>query len=173
MSLGKKKHGTKNTTDRVNIQAEVETLNGRVKVKVPFVMGVMAELSGDAAKDLPPVSQREFVDINQQNFDKRMEAIAPRLDLMVDNKLAGQGDQQMPVTLHFSSLDDFAPANVARKVPSLARLLYVRKKLAEMKSQCSGYEDREKAVVSLLERLRSDENTRKVAASLAATRADA
>ena len=146
----REKRGSKGTTDRVNIHAEVETLNnGRVKVKVPFIMGVMASLSGANKGSLDIVARREFVEFDHANFDKRMEAIAPAVQCQVEDKIHGTG--KLHVELTFRSMDDFSPGSVARNVEPLRRLLYMRQKLMDLKARSDGYPERTEARRRLLE----------------------
>jgi type VI secretion system protein ImpC len=99
------------------------------KVELPFVMGVLADLSGKPLEALPPVSQRAFIDVDIDNFDKWMKAIRPRVTFMVPNALSESG--QLRVEMTFERIDDFSPAAIARQVDSLAHLLDARTQLAK------------------------------------------
>ena len=94
-----------NRKPRVHIEYEVETYGARQKVELPFVMGVMSDLSGKSMKDRKAAEAREFVEFDMDNFDQRMEAIAPRVAFAVDNTLSGEG--KMAVDLTFNSMNDF------------------------------------------------------------------
>ena len=94
------------------------------KVQLPFVTGVLADLSGRPAEPLPRLADRAFVEIDRGNFDARMAAIRPRLAFAVPNAVAGNGD--LEIELHFAGMADFSPAAVARQVPALRALLEAR-----------------------------------------------
>ena len=147
--------GSKNTRDRVNIKADVQTAKGLVKVKVPFVMGVMSELSGAGADQLSSVADRQFLDFNQQNFNKRIESIAPTIRCEVKNMLANDGST-LPVELKIKTMHDFTPGGVAKQVEPLRRLMLVRNKLKEILANAQGHTDREKAVMALLSKMQND-----------------
>jgi len=122
-------------------------------IELPFVMGVMADLSGNASEvDKPPVGERKFLDIDMDNFDARMASIKPGVAFRVQNKLSGPGeaDSKIGVKLKFEKMDDFSPAAVARQVPVLAKLLQAREQLANLQRYMDGKvaaEDRLKALL--------------------------
>ncbi len=126
----------RNRAPRVQIEYDVETGNGQQKVEIPFVMGVMADLSGKSAADLPPPVERKFLEIDGDNFDKRMGAMKPRVTFTVPNTLTGEGN--VPVDLTFESMDDFSPAAIARKVEPLRKLLEAREKLSALQTRIDG-----------------------------------
>ncbi|HXC37198.1 MAG TPA: type VI secretion system contractile sheath small subunit, partial [Candidatus Acidoferrales bacterium] len=107
----------RNRAPRVQIEYDVELYGAQKKIELPFVMGVMADLSGKPADPLAPVADRKFLEIDVDNFDERMKACKPRVAFQVPNTLTGEGN--MNVELTFQSMDDFSPAAVARKVDSL------------------------------------------------------
>src|ERR1700761_8640772 len=117
----------RNRAPRVQIEYEVEVYGSEKKIELPFVMGVMADLSGKPADPLAPVADRKFLEIDVDNFDARMKAMKPRVAFQVPNTLTGEGN--MPIEITFESMDDFSPAAIARKVESLAKLLEARKQL--------------------------------------------
>src|SRR5437763_3506901 len=100
---------------RVQITYDVETGGAMVKTELPFVVGVMADLSGQPKEALPALKDRSFVNIDRDNFDQVLERAAPRLAMKVEDKISGQ-DQKLAVELNFRSLDDFEPQNVAAQV---------------------------------------------------------
>lgn len=121
----------RNRPPRVHITYE-DPYNAEQKVELPFVMGVMADLSGNAAGvEKPEISQRKFLDFDMDNFDQRMAAIEPGVAFNVPNKL-GDGDDKLSVALKFSKFDDFNPAAVARQIPAMAKLLEAREQLANL-----------------------------------------
>lgn len=138
----------RNRAPRVQIEYDVEIYGSEKKIELPFVMGVMADLSGKPIEPLPAVNDREFLAIDIDNFDERMKAIRPRVAFAVPNTLAGQG--QMMVDLTFESLDDFTPDAIARKVDSLSQLLEARTQLANLQTYMDGKSGAEELVSSLL-----------------------
>lgn len=125
-----------NRKPRVHIEYEVETYGARQKVELPFVMGVISDLSGKSLKDKKAVESRDFVDVDMDNFDNRMEAIAPRVAFAVDNTLTGDG--KLGVDLTFSSMNDFSPGQIAKNVEPLAKLLEARTQLEDLLSYMDG-----------------------------------
>ena len=119
-----------NRAPRVHIEYEVETYGSRQKVELPFVMGVMSDLSGKSHVEKKSLDKRDFVEFDMDNFDQRMEAIAPRADFNVDNTLSGEG--KLSVDLTFKSIEDFSPGRVAKAIPSLAKLLEARQQLNDL-----------------------------------------
>lgn len=126
----------RNRAPRVQIEYDVEIYGSEKKIELPFVMGVLADLSGKPTQALPPVTDRKFLDIDIDNFDERMKAIQPRVAFAVPNTLSGQG--QLMVDITFESIDDFSPAAVARKVEPLSRLLEARTQLANLQTYMDG-----------------------------------
>ena len=120
---------------RVNLTYEVHTGGAMVMKELPFVMGVMADLSGDGADDLPEVSDREFVEIKPDNFDKVLKGLKPRLEYAVDNKLEEGSTDKLGVSLKFDSFADFSPERVAEQIEPLKQLLDKRKSLSDLKSK--------------------------------------
>ncbi|HKJ17015.1 MAG TPA: type VI secretion system contractile sheath small subunit [Xanthomonadales bacterium] len=139
----------RNRAPRVQIEYEVETGGAEKKVQLPFVMGVMADLSGKPEEPLPNVDKRKFLEFDVDNFDDRMRAIKPRAAFRVDNTLTGDG--QLNVDLTFDSMDDFSPAAVARKVDSLNKLLQARTQLNNLISFMDGKSDAEQLVAEAIQ----------------------
>lgn len=119
-----------NRAPRVHIEYEVETYGSREKVELPFVMGVMSDLSGKSHVEKKPHTERDFVEFDMDNFDERMERIAPRAAFAVENTLTGEG--HLAVDLTFKTLEDFNPGSIARAVPALAKLLEAREQLNDL-----------------------------------------
>lgn len=126
----------RNRAPRVQIEYDVELYGAQKKVQIPFVMGVMADLSGDAKDPLPPVDDRKYLNIDVDNFDERMKSMKPRVAISVPNTLTGEGN--LAVDLTFESMDDFSPAAVARKVDSLNKLLEARMQLSNLITYMDG-----------------------------------
>ena len=138
----------RNRAPRVQIDYEVELYGAQKKVELPFVMGVMADLSGKPAEPLAPVSDRKFLEIDVDNFDERLKATKPRVAFQVPNTLTGEGNVAVEMT--FESMDDFSPAAVARKVDSLNKLLTARTQLANLLTYMDGKSGAEELVAKLL-----------------------
>ena len=134
---------------RVHITYEVETGGALVLKELPFVMGVLADLSGKPAEPLPPVADRKFLEIDVDNFDSRMKALKPRAAFQVPNTLTGEGN--LSVELTFDSMDDFSPAAIAGKVDALSKLLEARKQLANLITYMDGKTGAEELVAKLLQ----------------------
>jgi type VI secretion system protein ImpB len=123
---------------RVQITYDVETNGAMQKTELPFVIGVMADLSGQPKDALRPVKERKFVNIDRDNFNDVLQRSAPRLAMKVDNKLTGEGDSKLAVELNFKTMDDFEPARVAEQVPALNELLQMRQRLTQLMSKMEG-----------------------------------
>jgi len=138
----------RNRAPRVQIEYEVELYGAQKKVQVPFVMGVMADLSGDVAEPLPGVDERKFMAIDIDNFDERMKSMKPRVAFRVPNTLTGEG--QLNVDITFESMDDFSPAAVARKVDALNKLLEARTQLSNLVTYMDGKSGAEELISKVL-----------------------
>ena len=124
---------------RVQITYDVET-GGAIEMKeLPFVMGIMADLSGNPEQPLPSLKdpKRKFVEIDRDNFDDVMKGIAPRLAYKVDSKLTDD-DTKIGVELKFSGIDDFGPEQVADQVEPLHKLVEIRKQLSALLAKADG-----------------------------------
>jgi type VI secretion system protein ImpB len=144
------KRSQEKTSSRVNIVYEVPVGDAIERVSLPFVVGVLADLSGKPApgQELAPVDQRSFVEFTHDNFDERMRSIKPRAAFQVDNALTGEG--QMSVDVSFESMDDFSPANVARKVEPLRELLKTREQLENLLTYLDGNNRAEELIAQIL-----------------------
>jgi len=127
----------------------VELYGAEKKIQLPFVMGVMANLSGNPAEPLPDVADRKFLDIDIDNFDQRLKAMKPRAAFQVPNTLTGDGNLMVDIT--FESMDDFSPAAVAKKVDALSKLLEARQQLAALVTLMDGKSGAEQLVRQLLQ----------------------
>ncbi len=128
----------RNRPPRVQI-AYADPFEADKMVELPFVMGVMADLSGNASKvEKAAVSQRNFTNLSMDTLDDYVEKVAPGVTAKVDDKLSGEEGQKMGVELHFSSMDDFDPAAIARQVPALAKLMEARDQLANLERYMNG-----------------------------------
>ncbi|MCR5864934.1 MAG: type VI secretion system contractile sheath small subunit [Aquincola tertiaricarbonis] len=138
----------RNRAPRVQIEYDVEVYGAEKKVQLPFVMGVLSDLSGKPADPLAPVADRKFLEIDVDNFDARMKSMKPRVAFQVPNTLTGEGN--INVDLSFDSMDDFSPAAVARKVDSLNKLLTAREQLQNLVTYMDGKGGAEELIAKLL-----------------------
>jgi type VI secretion system protein ImpB len=149
-----------NRAPRVHIEYDVETYGSRKKIELPFVMGVMSDLSGKSLKEKAAVDKREFEEFDVDNFQDRMKGIAPRAVFQVENTLTGEG--KLGVELTFDNLDDFTPGAVAKKIPSLAKLLEARQQLNDLMLYMDGKDQAQ----DLLDRVLKDPNLLKSLSAL-------
>jgi len=138
----------RNRAPRVQIEYDVELYGAEKKIEIPFVMGVMADLSGKPAEALPDIGNRKFLEIDVDNFDDRMKACKPRVAFQVPNTLTGEGNINVEMT--FDSMEDFSPAAVAKKVDSLNKLLTTRTQLANLITYMDGKGGAEDLIGKLL-----------------------
>jgi type VI secretion system protein ImpB len=148
MAMSSQKFIARNRAPRVQIEYDVEVYGSQKKVQIPFVMGVMADLSGKPADSLPPVAERKFLEIDVDNFDNRMKAMKPRVAFRVPNTLTGEGELSLDIT--FESMDDFSPAAVARKVDALNKLLQARQQLTNLMTYMDGKTGAEELIAKVL-----------------------
>ena len=138
----------RNRPPRVQIEYDVEVYGSEKKVQLPFVVGVMADLSGKPAEPLPSVEERKLLEVDIDNFDERMKAIKPRVAFHVPNTLTGEGN--MAVEMTFDKMDDFSPAAVAKNVEPLNKLLTARQQLANLIAYMDGKSGAEDVLQKLL-----------------------
>ena len=138
----------RNRAPRVQIEYDVEVYGAEKKVQLPFVMGVLADLSGKPADPLAPVADRKFLEVDVDNFDARMKAMKPRVAFQVPNKLTGEGN--VPVDITFESMEDFSPAAIAKKVEPLSKLLEARTQLANLLTYMDGKSGAEELVGKIM-----------------------
>ena len=149
MSKSSQKFIARNRAPRVQIEYDVELYGAEKKVQLPFVMGVLADLSGKPADPLAAVGDRKFLEIDTDNFDSRMKAMKPRAAFAVPNTLTGEGDLKVDIT--FESMDDFSPAAVAKKVGALNKLLEARTQLSNLVTYMDGKGGAEDLLAKVLE----------------------
>jgi len=136
MAQSSQKFIAKNRAPRVQIEYDVEVYGAEKKVQLPFVMGVMADLSGNPAEPLPPVAERKMLEIDVDNFDDRLKSMKPRAAFQVPNTLTGEGN--LSVDLTFESMDDFSPTAIASKVGALSEMLKARTQLSNLMTYMDG-----------------------------------
>lgn len=128
----------RNRPPRVQISYQ-DPYDAEKQVELPFVMGVMADLSGNASTvERPPMAERKFAAVDMDNFEEYMDSIQPAVTFRVDNKLSDQPDEKMGVNLTFRKMSDFDPAGIARQVPALKALLEAREQLANLQRYMDG-----------------------------------
>ena len=138
----------RNRAPRVQIEYDVEVYGSQKKVQLPFVMGVMSDLSGKSEVPLAPVAERDFLEVDVDNFDARMKSIKPRVAFHAPNHLTGEGNGAGDIT--FESMDDFSPAAIARKVEPLRKLLEARQQLSNLLTYMDGKNGAEELLAKLL-----------------------
>lgn len=148
VSNSSQKFIARNRAPRVQIEYDVEIYGSEKRVELPFVMGVLADLSGKPLEPLPAVGDRKFFNIDIENFDERMKAMKPRVAFAVPNTLTNDGHLMVDIT--FESMDDFSPAAVAKKVDALAQLLEARTQLANLQTYMDGKSGAESLVSKVL-----------------------
>ncbi len=152
---------------RVHITYDVEIGDAIEKRELPFVVGVLADLSGMPEKALPAIAKRKFVEIDRDNFNDVMKKIEPRLALKVDNRL-DEDDTMLNIELRFQSMDDFRPARVAEQITPVRKLLERRNSLANLRSSLIGNEK----LNSLLQDIIQDQDKLQRAGAEAGIRVD-
>jgi type VI secretion system protein ImpB len=148
MATSSQKFIARNRAPRVQIEYDVELYGAEKKIQLPFVMGVLADLSGKPAEPLPPVADRKFLEIDVDNFDSRMKSMKPRIAFQVPNTLTGEGN--IPVEITFDSMDDFSPAAIARKVDALNQLLQARQQLSNLITFMDGKSGAEELIAKVV-----------------------
>jgi type VI secretion system protein ImpB len=150
---------------RVQVTYDVETGGAMQKTELPFVVGVLADLSGNPKEKLPALKQRKVVSIDRDNFNGVLEKAAPRVALKVDNKLTEEGGK-MGVELNFKHIDDFEPARVAEQIPALRELLEMRRRLVQLSSKMEGNDKLEELLQQIIA---NPEQANKLAAEMGLT----
>jgi type VI secretion system protein ImpB len=146
--MSSQKFIARNRAPRVQIEYDVELYGAEKKVQLPFVMGVMSNLSGNPKEPLPPVPERSFLEISVDNFDDRLKAMKPRVACQVPNTLTGEGNINVEMT--FESMNDFTPGAVAKKIPALQKLLEARTQLANLVTYMDGKSGAEELIARVL-----------------------
>jgi type VI secretion system protein ImpB len=134
---------------RVQITYDVETNGAMQKIELPFVVGVVADLSGQPKEALRPLKERKFVNIDRDNFNDVLAKSAPRLTMKVQNRLTGE-DTKLAVELNFKSIDDFEPAKVAEQVAPLKELLDMRHRLTQLLTKMEGNDKLDQLLADVL-----------------------
>ena len=133
---------------RVQITYDVEVGGASELKELPFVVGVLGDFTGQPEQPLPKLKDRKFVEVNPDNFDTVLEGMKPHLNFAVENKLSEEPDApNLKVDLHFKSMDDFEPENVARQVKPLKELLDLRTRLSDLRGSLQGNDKLEEALL--------------------------
>lgn len=149
MVTSSQKFIARNRAPRVQIEYDVELYGAEKKIQLPFVMGVLSDLSGKPAEALPKVDERKFLEIDVDNFDSRMKAMKPRVAFQVPNTLTGEGNLNVEIT--FENMDDFSPAAVAKRVDALNKLLEARQQLANLITFMDGKSGAEDLIAKVIQ----------------------
>ncbi|HUJ96856.1 MAG TPA: type VI secretion system contractile sheath small subunit [Stellaceae bacterium] len=123
---------------RVQITYDVEIGNAIEKKELPFIVGILADLSGKPVEALPPVKDRKFVEIDRDNFNDVLAAIGPRLAFRVPNKLVKDSKDQLNIELTFKNMDDFGPVEIINQIPALKKLYDGRQRLRDLLTKLDG-----------------------------------
>jgi type VI secretion system protein ImpB len=134
---------------RVQIEYDVELYGSEKKVELPFVMAVMADLSGESNIDKGKLSKRKLLEIDAENFNERMSKIKPGVKCKVKNTLTGEGELSVDVAIE--SMDDFEPGKIVKKIPALKTMMKARTELINLMTYMDGKEDAEALVSKILD----------------------
>lgn len=146
---------------RVHITYDVEIGDAIELKELPFVMGVLGDLTGQPEQPLAALKDRKFVEINPDNFDTVLKGMQPHLAYSVANKLTDDPNAgQISVNLKFESLDDFSPENVAKQVGPLKELLDLRQKLSDLRGSLQGNDKLDEALFNAVSSTESKEKLR-------------
>jgi type VI secretion system protein ImpB len=136
---------------RVHISYEVEIGDAIEMRELPFVMGVLADFTGQPLEELPRLKDRKFVEVNPDNFDDVLKSMKPHLQYTVANKLSDDPNAgKIGVDLRFESLDDFAPDRIATQVAPLQKLLELRQQLADLRGSLQGNDKLDEILQTML-----------------------
>ena len=128
----------RNRPPRVQI-AYADPYDSEKNVELPFVFGVFSDLSGNASEvEKAPLGERDFTQVDTENFDDYMASVAPGVSMNVDNKLGDADDEKLAVKLDFKSMADLDPGEIAKQVPALKKLLDARDQLANLQRYMNG-----------------------------------
>jgi len=148
MAESSQKFIQRNRAPRVQIEYDVEVYGSDKKVQLPFVMGVLSDLSGKPSEPLPPIADRKLLEIDVDNFNERLKSMKPRAAFQVSNTLTGEGNLNVDIT--FESMDDFSPAAVAKKVAGLDKVLEARTQLSNLITYMDGKTGAEELITKLI-----------------------
>ncbi|HEY0785429.1 MAG TPA: type VI secretion system contractile sheath small subunit [Acidobacteriaceae bacterium] len=155
---------------RVQITYDVEVGDAIEMKELPFVMGVLGDLTGQPEKPLAALKERKFVEINPDNFDTVLKGMEPHLAYSVANKLSDNADgSQLKVDLKFESLDDFSPENVAKQIGPLKELLELRTRLSDLRGSLQGNDKLDEMLLDAVSNTETRDKLRKELATTGTT----
>lgn len=140
MAESKQQWLSRNRPPRVQITYDVETGGAIEKKEIPFVVGIMSDLSGTSEAPRPKLKDRKFVEIDRDNFNEVLAAVTPEATCLVDNKLTDEGGK-LKISLSFKSMDDFRPEQIVEQVEPLRALLRARERLNDLLAKLEGNDD--------------------------------
>lgn len=143
---------------RVHLTYDVEVGDGRESKELPFVVGVMGDFAGASEVEQSKLKDKKFVNVDLENIDEVMSAMAPRAAFTVENHLSDQGGR-IPVDLTFKSMEDFRPESIVQQIDPLSQLVEARARLTDLRNKISTSEKLEDL---LDEVLRSTEKVREL-----------
>ena len=149
MANSSQKFVARNRAPRVQIEYDVEVYGAEKQIELPFVMGVLSDLSGKSEQPKVAVADRKFLEVDVDNFDDRMKSMKPRAAFAVENSLSGDGNLRVDLT--FESMDDFTPDAVARQIEPLKKLLEARTQLANLTTYMDGKTGAEELVAQIIQ----------------------
>ena len=150
---------------RVQITYDVEIGDAIQMKELPFVVGVLADLSGKPVEALPRLKDRKFVEIDRDNFDDVLAAATPRLAVRVDNKLNGGGEEKLNVELNFRSIEDFDPVNVIKQIEPLRKMFEARQRLMDLLAKLDGNDQLDKLLQEIVEKPENQQTLKPSAAT--------
>ncbi len=118
-------------TERVNIVYKPATGNMQEQVELPLKMLMMGDFTG--RQDDRPLEERAPINVDKMNFTEVMAQQNLKVDISVTDKLSNEEGANLPVSLQFKSLADFAPESIVNQVPELRKLLELRSALNALK----------------------------------------
>ncbi len=139
------------TPARVQIKYDVETEGEEPILELPFVLGVLADLSGMPAEAKKPMKKRPFTAITKENFNSVMAGAAPRVVMRVPNRITNTADDELNVELLFKTMADFDPGRVAEQVPALNEMLTMRRQLSGLLQKLDGNDELEKLLKEVID----------------------
>lgn len=146
---------------RVQITYDVETGGAIEKKELPFICGILADLSGKPAEALPPLKERKFVEIDRDNFNDVLSATAPRLAFRVPDRLEKDSKDQLNIELIFRTMDDFNPVNVVKQVPALKKLYEGRQRLRDLLTKLDGNDNLDALLKDVIQNTESQATLKK------------
>lgn len=136
---------------RVQITYDVEIGDAIEKKELPFVVGIMADLSGKREEPLPKLKERKFVEIDRDNFNEVLASAEPRLAFRVADKMSGEDGSMLNVELNFRNIDDFEPVNVLKQVEPMRKLFEARSKLRDLLAKLDGNDNLDALLKGVIE----------------------